>query len=360
MYWLGIEKCTGADACVLEGAGAMTEGELIIYKTEDGRVSMQMRVDGGTVWMTQMEMAELFQSSKQNVSLHIKNILEEGELSEEATVKESLTVQTEGDREVKRHVQLYNLDMILAVGYRVRSPRGTQFRQWATSTLREYLVKGFAMDDKRLKEPGGWDYFDELLERIRDIRASEKRFYQKVRDIYTTSVDYDPKSEAAHLFFKKVQNKMLWAVTGQTAPELLSARSNAALPNMGLMSFEGSRVRKKDVTVAKNYLNQGEIEELNRVVTMYLDFAEDQAKRRKQMTMREWEERIDAFLSFNERDVLTHAGRIKAAVAEALAVGRFEQYDAQRRESVRLEADRVDLESLEKLEKSALTRKGKK
>lgn len=334
----------------------MSAGELIIYTTEDGRVSMQMRVDGGTVWLTQAEMAELFQSSKQNVSLHIKNILDEGELSEEATVKESLTVQKEGSREVKRHVQLYNLDMILAVGYRVRSPRGTQFRQWATSTLREYLVKGFAMDDQRLKEPGGWDYFDELLERIRDIRASEKRFYQKVRDIYTTSVDYDSRSDEAHTFFKKVQNKMLWAVTRETAAELISHRADPSLPNMGLTSWKGSRVRKQDVTIAKNYLKQEEIDELNRIVNMYLDYAEDQARRRKSMTMREWEGKLDAFLSFNEREVLTHSGKVKAVVAEALALERFERFDAQRREAERMEADREELKELEQI--AALSKKG--
>jgi hypothetical protein len=335
----------------------MTQGELIIYTTEDGHVAMQLRVQDGTVWLTQLEMAELFQSSKQNVSLHIKNILDEGELSEEATVKDSLTVQAEGNREVKRHIQLYNLDMILAVGYRVRSPRGTQFRQWATSTLREYLVKGFAMDDKRLKEPGGWDYFDELLERIRDIRASEKRFYQKVRDIYTTSVDYDPKSDEAQVFFKKVQNKMLWAVTRQTAAELISQRADATLPNMGLTTWKGRRVRKQDVTIAKNYLKHEEIDELNRIVNMYLDYAEDQAKRRKTMKMREWEEKLDAFLSFNERDVLTHAGKIKAVIAEALALERYEQFNAQRQEAERMEADREDLEELERIEKFTLPRK---
>jgi hypothetical protein len=335
-------------------------GEIIIYTTDDGHVSMQMRVQEGTVWMTQMEMAELFDTTKQNVSLHIKNILDEGELTEGATVKESLTVQPEGSRDVKRRIQLYNLDMILAVGYRVRSQRGTQFRQWATTTLREFLVKGFVMDDKRLKEPGGWDYFDELLERIRDIRASEKRFYQKVRDIYATSVDYDAQSEAAHAFFKKVQNKMLWATTGHTAAEIVSERSDAGLPNMGLTSWDGSRVRKKDVTIAKNYLKQEEIDELNRIVTMYLDFAEDQAKRRKQMTMRQWEERLDAFLSFNDRDILTHAGRVKADLAEKLAVERYGKFDAERREAERLVADQEDFRVLQRVEKSAaLKRKDK-
>ncbi|RQW86266.1 MAG: hydroxyacid dehydrogenase [Geobacter sp.] len=335
----------------------MTNGELIIYTTEDGHVSMQLRVQEGTVWLTQNELAELFQTTVPNINQHIKSIVAENELTEEATIKQDLIVRFEGDREVKRTVKLYNLDMILAVGYRVRSLRGTQFRQWATGTLSEYLVKGFAMDDKRLKEPGGWDYFDELLERIRDIRASEKRFYQKVRDIYTTSVDYDPKSEAAQLFFKKVQNKMLWAVTGHTASELIIDRSDPKIANMGVMTWEGSRVRKKDVTIAKNYLNHEEIEELNRIVAMYLDYAEDQAKRRKQMTMQEWSERLDAFLSFNERDVLTHAGTMQAAVAEKLALGRYEEFDTQRREAERVAADREDLAELERIEKAVLPKK---
>lgn len=264
-------------------------GELILYTTEDGTASIRLRAEGGTVWLSQLEMAELFQTSVPNINIHIKNIVDEGELPAEATIKEDLIVRQEGGRQVRRPVKFYNLDMILAVGYRVRSLRGTQFRQWATTHLREYLVKGFVLDDERLKEPGGWDYFDELLERIREIRASEKRFYQKVRDIYATAVDYDPKSEAAQLFFKKVQNKMLWAVTGHTAAELISDRANPALPNMGLTSFKGSRVRQGDVTVAKNYLQQPEIDELNRIVVMYLDYAEDMACRRKTMTMREWE-----------------------------------------------------------------------
>ena len=337
----------------------MTHGELIIYTTEDGHVAMQLRVQEGTVWMTQAELAELFQITPQNVTQHIKTIYEEGELPPEATCKDFLQVRHEGERTVQRQLKHYNLDMILAVGYRVRSPRGTQFHQWATTTLREYLVKGFAMDDRRLKEPGGWDYFDELLARIRDIRASEKRFYQKVRDIYATSVDYNARSDAAQLFFKKVQNKMLWAVTGHTAPELIAGRSDPARPNMGVMTWEGSRVRKKDVTIAKNYLQAEEIEALDRIVVMYLDYAEDQAKRRKQMTMSEWEQKLDAFLSFNERDVLTHAGRIQAAVAEKLALGRYEEFDARRREAERLEADREDLKVLEEIEKELPTKAGR-
>lgn len=329
----------------------MTEGELILYTAEDGSAAIQLLAEGGTVWLTQLEIATLFDTSKQNISLHIKNILAEGELAAGATVKESLTVQTEGHRQVRRSNLLYNLDMILAVGYRVRSPRGTQFRQWATTHLREYLVKGFVMDDARLKEPGGWDYFDELLARIRDIRASEKRFYQKIRDIYTTATDYDSKSEAAQLFFKKVQNKMLWAVTGRTAPELIAGRADPAQPNMGLTTWQGGRVRKQDVTVAKNYLSREEIEELDRIVVMYLDYAEDQAKRRKAMTMRDWEDKLDAFLQFNEREVLTHAGKLRADVAEKLALERYESFDAARREAARLAADAEDMTELEQTER---------
>jgi hypothetical protein len=330
----------------------MSGGELILYTAEDGSAAIQLRAEGGTVWLTQLEMATLFDTSKQNISLHIKNVLAEGELAEAATVKESLTVQTEGKRQVRRTNLLYNLDMILAVGYRVRSPRGTQFRQWATTHLREFLVKGFVLDDTRLKEPGGWDYFDELLARIRDIRASEKRFYQKIRDIYATAVDYDSKSEAAQLFFKKVQNKMLWAVTGQTAPELIAARADPALPNMGLTTWAGGRVRKQDVAVAKNYLSQGEIEALDRIVVMYLDYAEDQAQRRRTLTMRDWEDKLDAFLQFNEREVLTHAGKLRADVAEKLAMERYESFDAARREAARLAADVEDMATLEQAERT--------
>jgi hypothetical protein len=329
----------------------MSGGELILYTTEDGAASVRLRADGGTVWLSQLEMAELFQTSTPNINIHIKNVLDEGELAPKATIKEDLIVRQEGGRQVRRAVKFYNLDMILAVGYRVRSHRGTQFRQWATTHLREYLVKGFVMDDERLKEPGGWDYFDELLERIRDIRASEKRFYQKIRDIYATAVDYDSQSEAAQLFFKKVQNKMLWAITGHTAAELISQRANPALPNMGLTNFKGARVRQVDVTVAKNYLQQPEIDELNRIVVMYLDYAEDMARRRKTMGMAEWEDRLDAFLQFNEREVLTHAGKISAQVAERLALERYAEFDTKRREGERLAADAEDVKALEQAER---------
>lgn len=332
----------------------MSEGELILYSTEDGAATIGLRAIGGTVWLTQLEMAELFDTSKQNISLHISNILSEGELSAEAVVKESLTTAADGKA---YRTKVYNLDAILAVGYRVRSPRGTQFRRWATTVLREYLVKGFAMDDARLKQAEQWDYFDEWLARIRDIRASEKRFYQKVRDLYTTAIDYDKTSDQAQAFFKKVQNKMLWAVTGKTAAELIEHRSDPRAPNMGLTSWKGAIVRKGDVGTAKNYLKAEEVEELNRIVVMYLDYAEDQAKRRRPVTMAEWADKLDAFLSFNERDVLTHAGRLRMDVAQKLAVERFEVFDVNRRAAEALAADEADIAQLEEMEKAATKRK---
>lgn len=327
----------------------MSNGELILYTTEDGRTSIQLRADKGTVWLTQAEIAELFQTTPQNITLHIKAICTEGELSLESTCKELLQVRSEGDRQVQRQVKFYNLNMILAIGYRVRSHRGTQFRKWATLHLQEYLIKGFVLDDIRLKEPNGIDYFDELLERIQEIRASEKRFYQKVRDIYSTAVDYDPKSDQAQLFFKKVQNKMLWATTNQTAAELICGRANPELPNMGLTSWKGSRVRQQDVVIAKNYLNEKELSELNSIVTMYLDYARDQARRRKTMTMRDWEERLNTFLAFNERDVLSHAGKISAQVAEELALKHYAVFDINRRVCDKNRTDNEDIAALEQL-----------
>lgn len=324
----------------------MSNGEIILYTTEDGRTSIRLRAQDGTIWLTQLEIAELFQSTKQNISLHIKNILSEGELSE-AVVKDNLTTASDGKR---YKTKSYNLSMILAIGYRVESPRGTQFRKWATTHLQEYLIKGFVMDDARLKEPGGLDYFDEWLERIREIRASEKRFYQKVRDIYATAVDYDAKSDGAQLFFKKVQNKMLWATTRKTATELISERANPELPTMGLKSWSGPRIRQQDVTIAKNYLDQSELEELNGIIVMYLDYAELQAKRRKTMTMREWEEKLDAFLTFNEKDLLDHAGKVSALVAEQLALERFSEFSQKQHLEERLRADAEDMALLEALQ----------
>lgn len=328
----------------------MSNGEIILYTAEDGKASIRLRAEEGTVWLTRTEIADLFQTTPQNITLHVQGIYAENEVDIESTSKDCLLVQTEGKRDVQREVKLYNLDVILAIGYRIRSLRGTQFRKWATTHLQEYLVKGFILDDARLKEPEGWDYFDELLERIREIRTSEKRFYQKVRDIYATAVDYDPKSNQAQLFFKKVQNKMLWASTGHTAAELICDRANSQLPNMGLTSWKGVRVRQVDVAIAKNYLTQAEIDELNSIVVMYLDYAEDQAKRRKTIAMSEWEEKLDAFLSFNEREILNHSGKVSAKVAEQLALARYMEFDTKRKNTEQLEADNADIIELEKME----------
>ena len=333
----------------------MAEGELILYNTEDGAATVGLRAVDGTVWLTQLEIATLFDTSKQNVSLHLNNVFSEKELVADSVVKESLTTAADGKL---YRIKVYNLDAILAVGYRVRSPRGVQFRRWATTVLREVLVKGFAMDDARLKQAERWDYFDEWLARIQDIRASEKRFYQKVRDLYATAMDYDKTSPQAQDFFKKVQNKMLWAVTGKTAAELIEGRSDPAAPNMGLTDWRGSIVRKGDVGTAKNYLNTQEVEELNRIVVMFLDYAEDQAQRRRPITMAQWGDKLDAFLSFNDRNVLTHAGTLQMAVAKKLATERFQVFDANRRTAEALAADEADIAELEAMEKAAKGQKG--
>ncbi|MBN1930208.1 MAG: virulence RhuM family protein [Desulfobacterales bacterium] len=282
--------------------------------------------------MTQAAMAELYQTTPQNITTHLKAIYKEQELEESSTCKEYLQVQQEGSRRVSRSRRFYSLPAIIAVGYRVRSHRGTQFRRWATEHLNEYLVKGFTMDDDRLKAGTniGSDYFDELLERIRDIRSSEKRFYQKIRDIYKLAVDYDPKAEETLEFFRIVQNKLHFAISGKTAAELISERADASKPNMGLTSWKGTKVRKGDITIAKNYLNAEEIEALNRIVTMYLDYAEDQAKRHRQIFMREWREKLDTFLRFNERDILANAGNVSKEVADQLALDQYEIFHQHR------------------------------
>ena len=307
--------------------------ELILYQTEDGLTRVQLRVVDGSVWLSQLEIAELFATSKQNVSLHVKNILNERELALGATVKESLTVQTEGTRRIQRKTQFYNLPMILAVGYRVKGHRGTQFRQWATARLSEYLVKGFAMDDERLKNPPGpghTDYFDELLARIRDIRSSERRFYQKVLDIYATSVDYAPDTELAQQFFATVQNKMHWATHGHTAAEIIHQRSDASQPHMGLQTTRpGGVVRKGDVAVAKNYLSADELQVLNRIVNLYIEYAELQALDRKPMRMQDWIAKLDDFLKISGRQLLDHAGQISAANAKAKAELEYAHYRQQ-------------------------------
>ena len=329
----------------------MTEptGELVLYTTDDGRAKVQLRAIDGTAWLVQRAIADLFAKDVRTINEHIQNLVEEGEVDPNATIRKFRIVQLEGNREVSREVEHYSLDVILAVGYRVRSVRGTQFRRWATTVLRDYLVKGFVMDDEKLKGAQQWDYFDEWLERIRDIRASEKRFYQKVRDLFTTAVDYDSASDAAQAFFAKVQNKMLWAVTGKTAAELITERSDADAPNMGLTAWAGAIVRRGDVATGKNYLTADEVGELNRIVTMYLDYAEDQAKLRREVTMAEWADKLDAFLQFNDRALLTSAGALSAAVAKKLAGQRYEDFDAKRRIADALAADVADLTELERL-----------
>ena len=314
-----------------------TSSQILLYQTEDGHSRIEVRLEDETVWLSQGLMAELFQTTKQNISLHINNIFKEGELDQHSVVKEYLTTASDGKRYKTR---FYNLDVIIAVGYRVRSHRGTQFRQWATERLREYIIKGFTLDDERLQEPGGLDYFDELLERIRAIRASEKRFYQKVRDIYATSVDYDARHPMTQEFYAAVQNKLHYAVTGQTAAELIAERADAEKPNIGLTNWKGSgrgrQFTRADIMVAKNYLNEQELSTLNLIVSQYLDFAELQARARKPMYMADWKAKLDAFLALNDRDILTDAGRVSAQMAKELADSEFSKYKAQQRQ---IEAD---------------------
>lgn len=330
--------------------------DLILYTTDDGKAQIELRAEGGTVWLTQAQIADLFATTKQNVSLHVKNILEDDELGAEATVKESLTVQTEGKRQVERQLAHYNLDMILAIGYRVRSPRGAQFRRWASTILQEYLVKGFVMDDARLKQPD-YDYFDELLERIRDIRASEARFYGKVRDLMALSEDYDAKGAA--MFFATIQNKMLHAVTSHTAAELIVARADADAPNMGLTSWKGARVRKGDVGTAKNYLADGEISDLNLIVTMFLDTADLRARRRQTMQLADWEGVLDNFLRSNEMPVLSGAGSRSHKQAISVAETAYDSFDEARRLAEREQDAAID--ELDELKKIAeLVRKDQK
>lgn len=337
----------------------MSRVELVLYATEDGTAQFFLRAEGGSVWLTQAELAALFQSTTQNITQHVRAVYADSELSEEATCKHDLQVRAEGNRQVRRTVKLYNLDMILAIGYRVKSARGTQFRQWATTHLKEYLVKGFVLDDKRFKGGEGGDYFDELLQRIRDIRSSEKRFYQKVRDIFALSVDYADDGEATGLFFAEVQDKMFFAVTGHTAAELIVQRADPTQPNMALTSWQGGRVRKVDATVAKNYLKADELDQLNRIVSMFLDFAELRAMQRKNLRMADWRTYVDSFMNFNERPVLQGSGRMSHEAMMAIAHERYEQFDATRRSAEAQEADRLDLRELEQMhEQVSQQRKG--
>jgi len=308
------------------------KADVLIYQTEDGQTRVHVRLEDNTVWLTQTAMTDLFQTTKQNISLHLNNIFKEGELDRQATVKKYLTVQHEAEREIRRQLEYYNLEAIIAVGYRVRSHRGTQFRKWATERLKEYLVKGFTMDDERLKEGRtlGEDYFDELLERIRDIRASEKRFYRKICDIYALSADYETKHPLTQEFFATVQNKMHFAVHGHTAAEIIVERADAKKPNMGLTSWKGVKVRQADVTIAKNYLIEEELRNLNRIVTMYLDYAEDRAEMQQPMYMTDWKEKLDAFLKFNNREILDNPGKVSNEVAEKLALKEYKKYTKKR------------------------------
>jgi hypothetical protein len=303
----------------------------LIYQAENGVIKIDVRFEEETVWLTQQHMAELFQTTVPNISMHLRNIFEEGELRQEATVKNFLTVRQEGTRQVNRTIDFYNLDAIISVGYRIKSVVATRFRIWATQRLHEYIVKGFVLDDERLKNPDQpFDYFEELARRIQDFRTSERRFYKKITDIYATSIDYDPTTETSLAFFKTVQNKVHWAITGQTAAEIIHARADRNQPNMGLTNWRGVQPRKEDVAIAKNYLNEEELAVLNNLVEQYLVFAEGQAMRRIPMRMVDWVIKLDGFLQLNERDILTHAGRISPDAAATHAGNEYDAFHRQR------------------------------
>ena len=321
------------------------ESGIIIYNTPDGRSKVALMARDGKVWLNQQSIAELFGTSKQNVSWHITNILNDNELNRDSVVKDYLTTATDGK---PYHVLFYSLEMILAIGYRIRNVRGVQFRQWATEHLSEYLVKGFTIDDERLKNPDGRpDYFDELLQRIRDIRASEKRFYQKLRDLFALSSDYDKTDKATQMFFAETQNKLLFAVTHNTAAEIVYNRADAEKSNMGLTSWKGSIVRKGDIIVAKNYLSADEIDTLNRLVTIFLENAELRVKERKDLTIEYWKQSVNTILSFQEKDILSGKGTISNEQAEAKAREEYESFDARRKEYDALQADQDDIKELE-------------
>lgn len=339
------------------------KSHFLVYQAEDGTLKIDVRLEDESVWLTQSLMAELFQTTQQNISHHIRAIYEEGELLPEATHKKYLSVRQEGVRQVQRELEYYNLDMIISVGYRVKSHLATRFRIWATQRLTEYVVKGFTMDDERLKNPDHpFDYFDELLRRIRDIRTSERRFYQKITDIYATAIDYDPTQEISLSFFKTVQNKLHWAITGQTAAEIIHARADHTRPNMGLTNWRADKVRKHDVTIAKNYLNEQELAALNNLVEQYLIYAEGQAMRRIPMHMKDWVAKLDAFLRFNERGILEHAGRISHEIAKELAEAEYDKFHRERirREDMRpTDFDRSLENKADELKRLPKTKKGR-
>lgn len=320
---------------------AENDSDILIYQTPDGLTQVDVRVEDETVWLNQSQLAELFQTTKQNISLHINNIYDEGELSQEATVKDYLTVQLEGIRDVSREIKYYNLDVIISVGYRVRSHVGTHFRQWATQRLREYIIKGFALDDERLKQARG-GYFDELLGRIRDIRSSEKVFYRKVCDIFATSIDYDSKTETSQEFFATVQNKFHYAIHGHTDAELIKLKADATKPQMGLTNFPGTKIKKEDVTVGKNYLEEKEIDQLNRLVNQYLEFAELQAMNRKPMRMADWVEKLHGFLTLNDREILTNVGKVSKGDAEKYAHSEYEKFRLAEAKRIETSEDKLD------------------
>jgi hypothetical protein len=303
------------------------KGQFLVYQAEDGKLKLDVRFEGETVWLSQKLMAELFQKDVRTISEHIQNIYDEGELAPEATIRKFRIVRIEGKRQVTRMVDFYNLDMIISVGYRVKSHVATRFRIWATQQLTEFIRKGFLLDDERLKNPDlPFDYFEELERRIQDIRTSERRFYQKITDIYATSLDYDPTLDMSLEFFKTVQNKMHWAITGQTAAEIINSRGDAEKPNMGLTNYRGAKVRKQDVSIAKNYLQEDELAALNNLVEQYLIFAQGQAMRRIPMHMNDWIKKLDAFLNINDREILNHAGKISHEMAKQLAESRYEKF----------------------------------
>ena len=311
------------------------KSQIVIYQTESGETKLDVRFQDETVWLTQKLMAELFQTSVSNINMHLKNIFEEGELDENRTIKEFLIVQQEGNREVKRKHVFYNLDAIISVGYRIKSHIATKFRQWATNHLREYIVKGFVLDDERLKNPDlPFDYFEELERRIQDIRTSEKRFYRKITDIYATSVDYDPTLDISIEFFKTVQNKLHWSITGQTAAEIISERADSSKKNMGLTSWRGAQIRKTDVSIAKNYLNEEELSALNNLVEQYLIFAQGQAQRRVPMYMKDWVEKLNGFLTLNDREILNNAGSISHELGKENAEREYEKFKEKRQKTI--------------------------
>ncbi|MFA5928580.1 MAG: virulence RhuM family protein [Candidatus Margulisiibacteriota bacterium] len=330
--------------------------DIIIYQTEDGATKINVRIENNSVWLTQQQMAELFLITQQNISLHIMNIYAEGELTPEATHKKYLSVRQEGKREVQRQLDYYDLEVIIAVGYRVRSLRGTQFRIWATERLREYLIKGFTMNDDLLKQSGGSSYFEELLERIRDIRSSEKVFYRKVLEIYATSADYDPEATATKRFFQTVQNKLHWAAHGHTAAEVIYERANSNKPFMGLTSFQGVKPRKKEVTIAKNYLSAEELAVLNRLVSAYLDIAEVNAIQRKTMTMEDWIDVLNGFIKMSRQNVLIDAGKISAELAENKAHLEYSAY-TEKNTAELTEVEKHFLATIEKTEKKLIEKK---